>query len=209
MQTQNDVAIKGYDSTEINFIPNNAKFLAESDNGNLEVIFVDSINTFNLELTKSGSTYKPKYIYLVDFVVKFDFLAKPEFRKSFNFMEKYKFKQIELVAYDPYENKTKVQKSFVAELQIEELFAFTKKFVVLEEPEDRYVPILDRISFNLSVEYLEEMFKFKAEEFGKNLNGKSCEIDSSSYYDLQELEAAALAKEEISPAGNSILFSMI
>lgn len=85
----NDVMIKGYDSCKLNFMPSNARFAAESETGSLEIIHVDTVTDYNKSQSKTPLSFKPRYLYLVDFVVKFDFLSGADFRKNFNYMQKY------------------------------------------------------------------------------------------------------------------------
>lgn len=86
---KHDFMIKAYDSAKLNFMPSNARFAAESETGSLEIIHVDTVTDYNKSQSNTPRSFKPRYLYLVDFMVKFDFLSSAEFRKSFNYMQKY------------------------------------------------------------------------------------------------------------------------
>lgn len=86
---QQDVMVKAYDSQQLTFMPSNARFVAESDTGTLEVIHIDTLTDLNKAKTMTPMNYTPRYLYLVDFIVKFEFMCSTELRKNFNYMQKY------------------------------------------------------------------------------------------------------------------------
>lgn len=88
------------------------------------------------------------------------------------FLSRYKFKQLELLAYNPQTNSKQKTKVYVADIQIESIFGFAKKFGVMVEKEDLYLPVVDRASFKLAVDFLLENFRFIAEHNGINLRGE-------------------------------------
>lgn len=88
---QNDIMIKTYDSQQLNFMPSNARFAAETEDGKLEIVHIDTLTDHNKTKTKTPLNFTPRYLYLVDFIAKFDFLCSTEVRKTFNYMQKYVF----------------------------------------------------------------------------------------------------------------------
>ncbi len=87
-EAKQNISVKAYDSKDIAYIPHNAKFLAETSTGSLAIQHVGSLDEFKINGAKYGSGYVPRYLYLVDFIIRFDFLSIPQFRNTFNFMEK-------------------------------------------------------------------------------------------------------------------------
>lgn len=83
-----EILVKGYDFNDFETVPENCQFLAEDSQGKLEVLYVNSINDQYMNTSLMNHSFKPQYIYMVDFVMSFNFLKNPEFRKKFNFMEK-------------------------------------------------------------------------------------------------------------------------
>lgn len=90
LKENKDILVKCYDSSKLNFMPKNAQFLAQNSQGHLEMVHVDTCNDFNKAFSKTEQNFNPRYLYLVDLVIKFDFLAGPEL-KTFNYMQKYFF----------------------------------------------------------------------------------------------------------------------
>lgn len=170
-QASKDVVVKTYDFERLEKIPSTAQFLAENLQGKLELVHVSSISEQNLSRSKSSSTFKPRFIYLVDFVAKFDFLSNPDFTKSFNFMEKYKFKKLKVRVYNTKINMHEDTEVFVADLQAEELFRYAKSHLVLVEKEDKYLPITDKDTFHAAFSYLLEHYRFSADQFGLGVPG--------------------------------------
>ena len=70
-----NVNVKGYDSKDISYIPHNAKFLAETENGSLSIQPLGAIE--KREQVNSSNPYTPRYLYLVDLIVRLDFLLDP------------------------------------------------------------------------------------------------------------------------------------
>ena len=83
-----DIFLKTYDSSQLNFMPKNAQFIAETENGTLETVHIDTVTDFNKAYTKTEPTFNPRYLYMVDFVVKLEFLCSAELKKNFNYMQK-------------------------------------------------------------------------------------------------------------------------
>lgn len=83
-----DIMVKAYDSSLLNFMPKNAQFLAQSESGSLEVVHIDTVTDFNKAYSKTAQNFSPRYLYLVDLVIKFDFLCSTELKKNFNYMQK-------------------------------------------------------------------------------------------------------------------------
>jgi len=173
-QSKKDIVVKTYDSNQLEQIPSTAQFLAENSKGKLELVHVNSINDQNLSRSKSTATYNPRFIYLVDFVARFEFLSNPEFTKSFNFMEKYKFKKLKLRVYNTKINMHEDMEVFVADLQAEEVFRYANSHLVLVEKEDKYLPITDKDTFHIAYSYLLEHYRFAAESLGLSVAGSFC-----------------------------------
>lgn len=174
VQSGKDIVAKTYDFHQLAKIPPNAQFLAENSKGKLELVHVNSINEQNLNRSKSASTFNPRFVYLVDFVARFEFLSNPEFTKSFNFMEKYKFKKLRLKVYNTKINMHEDTEVFVADLQAEELFRYANSHLVVVEKEDKYLPITDKSTFHEAFSYLLENYRFAAESVGHTVPGSSC-----------------------------------
>ena len=83
-----DMAVKAYDSTQLSFVPKAAQFIAETEKGTLEVVYIDTVTDCNKAYTHTDPTFTPKYVYLPDFIVKLDFLCSTELKKTFNYMQK-------------------------------------------------------------------------------------------------------------------------
>lgn len=84
----NDIMVKAYDSQQLTFMPSNARFVAETEDGRLEVVHIDTVTDLNKNKTKTPIYFTPRYLYLVDFVAKFEFMCSTDVRKTFNYMQK-------------------------------------------------------------------------------------------------------------------------
>jgi hypothetical protein len=67
------------------------------------------------------------------------------------------------MAYNPQNNSNHKTKVYVADVQIESIFAFTKKYGVMIEKEDLYLPVIDKNSFKLAVDFLLENYRYLAQ----------------------------------------------
>lgn len=84
--SQDDFMVKTYDAKNIDMLPENANFLAMTPEDTLEVLFLDTVNEYH---TTRGSGYTPRYLYMTDFVMRYDFLKDPKMLRTFNFMQRY------------------------------------------------------------------------------------------------------------------------
>lgn len=84
--SQDDFMVKSYDAKNINMLPENANFLAMTPEGTLEVLFLDTADEYQIA---TGTAYTPRYLYMTDFVMRYEFLKDPKMLRSFNFMQRY------------------------------------------------------------------------------------------------------------------------
>lgn len=89
--SKKELVVKAYDSHAINTIPLSCKFLAQTEKGSLDVVSTESLSdSSNKGMGQSVKNhYRPRYIYMVDFMLEFRFLTKPNLLRAFNYMEKY------------------------------------------------------------------------------------------------------------------------
>lgn len=176
LQRKKDILLKSYDARDINYVPDNARFLAETEDEHLDVVFIESINDYNRDFSKSSITaYSPRYLYLSDFYIRYDFISKEKFRKSFNFMERYKFKELEIGAYNPKTNSKRLEKVYIAEVQAEELLSYTTNYGIVIEKEDKYLPIIDKPSFEMANEFLLDSYTYQVNKFLAKINKENKE----------------------------------
>lgn len=107
--------------------------------------------------------------------------------------------------YNPQTNSYSNEKSFVAEVQAEELFDFTSHHLVMVEDPSLYLPIHDGPSFKSSVEYLLNSYKHHCspallqQSQNASLNSLTSsqsfagealkvEVDTKRYYQLEDLK---------------------
>lgn len=205
-----DIMAKAYDGREMEVFSDYTKLLATTEDDSLQVVFLDSMDDYESQRKRAGSNlikFKPQYVYLVDFVMRLDFLKNPEFKKTFNFMSKYKFKKREVKIYDQKLQNYRNETVFIPEIQIEELFAFTKNYGVLIGDEEKYIPIVDQQSFELATNYLMDFFAFAADKNAARGQDEICEVSSTSFYDFQDIPASAFQKCEITKSKSKIFSS--
>ena len=111
--------------------------------------------------------------------------------------------------YSPQTNSYSSQKSYVAEVQAEELFDFTTNHLVMVEDPSLYLPIHDGQSFKSSVEYLLNSYKHHCspallqQSHNASLNSLNSshnfagealkvEVDTKRYYQLDDLKPQLL-----------------
>lgn len=84
--SQDDYMVKTYDAKDIDMLPENANLLAMSPQGTLDIVFMETIDHYQGNATQG---YTPRYLYMTDFVMRYDFLKDPKMVKAFNFMQRY------------------------------------------------------------------------------------------------------------------------
>lgn len=118
------------------------------------------------------------------------------------------------MAYNPQTDTKQKTKVFVADIQIESIFSFTKKYAVMVEKEDLYLPVVDRSSFKLSADFLLENFRYLAEQFkvsiprtiSSDTDGQPVEVDSNNYHVLDDIDASVFQRWRHADDGCGIVY---
>jgi hypothetical protein len=84
-KSEDDFIVKSYDAKNLDWLPENANFLAMNPQGALEIVFMETIEDYH---RTSGQIYTPRYLYMTDFVMRYEFLKDPKMLRSFNFMQR-------------------------------------------------------------------------------------------------------------------------
>ena len=165
---------------------------------------------------------QPSLIHSINCIVKTDFLINPDFKKQFNYMEKYKFKKMHMQVFDPKLYLPKQQDCYCATIPFECFYKEISSWGIYVESSQKYSQVVDLASFkSAQASYLKKQHQYL--EQNKLLRGiiennpsaanlyppyshqpAQMEVDSGLYYSYEDIATCPISKVDV--IANKLLF---
>ena len=129
------------DPNTFNNLDSETSFLAEDEKGHL------------IAISKSECIQNkiiPKYIHSINCIMRTDLLQDGDFKKSFNYMENYRFKKVRMPVFDPKSYESFTEDSYIAHIPFDSIYQQIPSYSLFVDSVDNYSFIHNDNSFAAS-----------------------------------------------------------